>query len=62
MKETIVIAKWGTITEVADIFGISPQTVRKALNGDTTVKEYSKVRKCALEKGGVQMREVEDNN
>jgi hypothetical protein len=62
MKETRIILEYGKIAEISRITENSVVTVRKALRGDKSVQDYSKIRKCALEKGGVQMREVESNN
>lgn len=55
---TVIITKYGEINEIARIFKKSLPTVRKALRGDESVKGYTKIRKCAIERGGIEMSEV----
>lgn len=58
-KQTIIIADHGEITKIAAIFGKAAPTIRRALRGITTVDKYDKIRKCAIERGAIEMKEVE---
>ncbi|MDD2633965.1 MAG: hypothetical protein PHW82_00530 [Bacteroidales bacterium] len=60
-KETIIITTHGERTEIGKIFRLSAPTIRRALNGDTTVRGYAKIRKCAIERGATEMTEVEND-
>lgn len=58
MERTIIKVPHGAIKEIAAIKDVSTLTVRKALNGDTSIRKYNEIRICALEKGGVEMKPV----
>ena len=58
MKETRIVTEYGTISKIAKIFRVSTLTVRKALRGDVSVRNYAKIRKCAIENGAKEMTEV----
>lgn len=60
-KQTRIITDYGEICEIARIFKKSLPTIRKALRGETQVLDYAKIRKCAIERGGVEMSEVKNN-
>ena len=56
--ETIIIVQYGEIKQLAKIFFISIQSVRKILRGDTSVRKYKQVRKAAIERGGKEVQLV----
>ena len=62
MEKTIILVKYGEITEIARIFNISTRTVRRALAGNTSVRDYHKIRKYALDKGAIEVQEVIKND
>lgn len=62
MKKTIILVRYGMIAEIAATLNISTRSVRRALNGNKSVREYEKIRKCALEKGGLAAEIVDNNN
>lgn len=57
-KLSRIVTAHGEINEIARIFNKSLPTIRKALRGDTTVEGYEKIRKCALERGAIEMQKV----
>ena len=61
MTDTRIIVRHGEISEIAKIFGMSLPRVRRALRGNKTVVGYDRVRKCAMERGGVEVSEVKNN-
>lgn len=61
-KQTRIITEYGEINEIARIFKKSLPTIRKALRGETQVLGYAKIRKCAIERGGVEMSSVKNND
>jgi hypothetical protein len=61
-KQTRIITAYGEISEIAKIFKKSLPTIRKALRGNTQVLDYAKIRKCAIERGGVEMSSVKNND
>ena len=54
MKETIIFVKYGMTTKIAEVFGVSTRTVRRALKGNRSVKEYKNIRSYALNNGGFE--------
>lgn len=61
-KPTIIVTDHGERTIIGKIFNLSAPTIRRALNGDSSVRDYAKIRKCALERGAVEMHEVTKDN
>ncbi len=55
----ILLKNGGNRSKIAKIFNVSAVTVRNALKGRTNSKLAEKIRKTAIEYGGV---EVEDKN
>ncbi|MDD3685782.1 MAG: hypothetical protein PHE56_03345 [Bacteroidales bacterium] len=62
MTDTRIIVRHGEISKIAKIFGTSLPRVKRALRGVKTVTDYQKIRKCAIERGGVEVSEVKNNN
>ncbi|MDR2009556.1 MAG: hypothetical protein LBQ22_03650 [Bacteroidales bacterium] len=60
MKKTIILVKYGMISEIAAALKISTRTVRRALKGNTTVQKYNLIRKYTLENGGVEVQMPDD--
>lgn len=59
---TRIITKHGEITKIAQIFNKSMPAIRRALRGNKTVINYNKIRKCAIERGGIEMTEVQKDD
>lgn len=61
MEKTRIIVSHGEMKKIAEIFGKSFPTIRKALRGDMTVQDCAKIRKCAVERGGIEVRASKRN-
>jgi hypothetical protein len=59
-KETRIIADYGEIKVLSELFNRNPLTIRKALRGDRSVQDMEKIRKAAIERGAVEMTEVKN--
>ncbi len=62
MEKTRIIVSHGEMKKIAGIFGKSFPTIRKALRGDINVQDCDKIRKCAVERGGIEVRVSEKND
>lgn len=58
LKKTRIITEHGEIKRIAKIFGLCQLTVRKALRGDSSVREYSKIRKFAIDRGATEVQPI----
>lgn len=56
MEKTRIIVPHGKIKKIAELFGLNPLTIRKALRGDESVKKFEKIRKVAREMGGIELK------
>jgi len=57
-----IITKHGERNELAKIFKVSLPTVRSALNGYVLTELSIKIRQTAIERGGVEIRTVSEND
>jgi hypothetical protein len=57
-----ILTKHGERNELAKLCKVSLPTVRSALNGDVVTELSIKIRQIALERGGVEIRTVSEND
>ncbi len=50
-----ILVRYGEQRAIAQILEVSDRTVRKALRGDSSVMQACKIRRIALERGGVEL-------
>ncbi len=62
MEKIIIKVDYSVRKEIMKIFDVSYPTIRRALNGTTNTELAKKIRKVALEKGGVELKVVEKQN
>lgn len=62
MNKNKIIVPQGTKGKLQKIFNTSHVTVRRALNGEGDSLLRNKIRKAALELGGIEMKIVDKNN
>lgn len=54
-KMNRILTRFGEINRIAAIMGVSRPTVRSALSGKTSSDLAKRIRKAALERGGVEV-------
>jgi len=57
MEKARIIVSYGEMKKIAEIFCKSFPTIRRALRGDISVQDCDKIRKCAIERGGLEINE-----
>jgi hypothetical protein len=60
-EKTIIKVKHTEKKYLAELFGITYPTVRKALGGSATTDLQKKIRKAAIERGGTELQPIKNS-
>lgn len=56
-----VLVEHGEVTKIAALVGVARKTVGEALSGQTNTPLAQRIRKLAIERGGVEKNEVKNS-